>query len=188
MSATIESTARPRSGARSSRRISAVRSVVIPLPLADVVTVIRDIALLEPLERKARQVEIQPATPTTGSYRIVGKLFRLVAWEGEFSYDQHANGWHSEDLHPRDDGWRISGGFVVSRVDDQSCRVTHYEDYTLPQRLRWMWPLLGVYMRRSQRGEMRDLKALVLQTVAAAPRQLSGSAPGDLAEAGRAGR
>ena len=30
---------------------------------------------------------------------------------------------------------RISGGFLVSRIDDTTCRVTHYEDDTLPPRL-----------------------------------------------------
>ncbi len=96
-------------------RVSAVRDVVIELPTAQVLEVVRDIALLEPLERKARHVEIYPETATSGAYRIVGKLFRVLPWEGRFSYDQHESGWHSEDLSPRSDGWRISGGFLVSR-------------------------------------------------------------------------
>ena len=148
-------------------RISAVRDVVIPLPSEQVLAVIRDIELLEPLERKARHVEIHPTGPDTGWYRIVGKLFNLQRWEGDFSYQQHENGWHSEDLHPRDDGWRISGGFLVSRVDDTTCRVTHYEDYTLPPRLRHLRPLLSGYLRRTQIGEMRDLVALVQRQVLA---------------------
>lgn len=138
-------------------RISAVRDVVIPLPSDDVLSVVRNIGLLEPLERKARRVEIHPTGPNCGWYRIEGKLFRVKSWEGDFSYEQHANGWHSEDLRPRADGWRISGGFLVSRVDDTTCRVTHYEDYALPDRLRHLRPLLATYMRRSQVGEMRDL-------------------------------
>ena len=43
----------------------------------------------------------------------------MRSWEGDFSYVQHAHGWHSEDLRPRADGWRISGGFLVSRIDDR---------------------------------------------------------------------
>lgn len=145
-------------------RISAVRDVVIPLPAAQVLAVVRDIELLEPLERKARHVEIHPSGPDSGWYRIVGKLFGIKSWQGDFSYEQHANGWHSEDLHERADGWRISGGFLVSRIDDAHCRVTHYEDYTVPERLRRLRPLLSAYMRRSQVGEMRDLAVLVLRT------------------------
>ncbi len=147
-------------------RVSAVRDVVIDLPAAQVLEIVRDIALLEPLERKARHVEIHPTEPDAGWYRIVGKLFRLRRWEGDFSYQQHAAGWHSEDLHPRQDGWRISGGFLVSRIDDDTCRVTHYEDYGLPPSMRRFRAVLGWYMRRSQVGEMRDLAALVTRTVA----------------------
>lgn len=148
-------------------RVSAVRDVVLPHSSQEVLTVIRDIELLEPLERKARSVEVNPIDGTHGSYRIVGKLFRVRDWEGQFSYEQHASGWHSEDLHRRSDGWRISGGFLVSRIDDATCRVTHYEDYSLPDRLRRWRPLLSWYMRRSQIGEMRDLTLLVEETLAA---------------------
>ena len=158
-------------------RISAVRDVVIALPSAEVLAVVRDIALLEPLERKARHVEIHPTGPDRGWYRIVGKLFGVKAWDGDFSYVQHENGWHSEDLRPRDDGWRISGGFLVSRVDETTCRVTHYEDYSLPARLRRLRPVLAAYMRRSQVGEMRDLAALVLRTARPQVVGSLGSAP-----------
>ncbi len=153
-------------GSPRQRRISAVRNVVIGLPCADVLAVVRDIGLLEPLERKARHVEIHPTGPDEGWYRIVGKLFGIRSWTGDFSYEQHACGWHSEDLRPRVDGWRISGGFLVSRIDDTTSRVTHYEDYTIPHRLRHWRPLLWLYMRRSQVGEMRDLLPLVLRTAA----------------------
>lgn len=142
-------------------RVSAVRDVVVPLPLDEVLAVVRDIELLEPLERKARHVEIHPISPDAGWYRIVGKLFRVKSWEGTFRYQQLDNGWHSEDLSERADGWRISGGFLVSRIDDLTCRVTHYEDYLVPARLRRFRHLLNLYMRRSQIGEMRDLSALV---------------------------
>jgi len=151
----------------SPMRVSAVRDVVLPHSSQEVLAVIRDIELLEPLERKARSVEVHPVDDTHGWYHIVGKLFRVRAWEGEFSYEQHPSGWHSEDLHPRTDGWRISGGFLVSRIDDATCRVTHYEDYSVPERLRRWRPLLAWYMRRSQVGEMRDLTVLVGQTLAA---------------------
>lgn len=143
------------------RRISAVRDVVIARSVAQVLDVVRDIQLLEPLERKARSVEIHPTRDGRGWYRIVGKLFGIRGWEGDFSYEQHENGWHSEDLHPREDGWRISGGFLVSRIDDATSRVTHYEDYTVPARLWYLQPLLASYLRRSQVGEMRDLAVLV---------------------------
>jgi hypothetical protein len=147
-------------------RISAVRDVVIPLPFDEVLGVVRDIELLEEVERKARRVSVHPTGPGVGWYRVGGKLCRLVPWDGEFAYEQHAHGWHSEDLHPRADGWRVSGGFLVSRVDAANSRVTHYEDYVIPLRLRPLRPLLSVYMRRSQVGEMRDLALLVQRTVA----------------------
>jgi hypothetical protein len=150
---------------RRGRRISAVRDVVVARPAAAVLEVVRDIALLEPLERKARSVEVHPSGPGAGWYRIHGKLFGFKGWTGDFSYEQHAAGWHSEDLVPRSDGWRISGGFLVSRVDDGACRVTHYEDYSLPVGLRRLRPVLAWYMRHSQVGEMRDLVALLERTV-----------------------
>ena len=111
-----------------------------------------------------------PVDDGHGSYRIVGKLFRVKAWEGDFSYERHPSGWNSEDLHLRTDGWRTSGGFLVSRIDDSTCRVTHYEDYSLPNSLRRWRPLLSWYMRRIQIGEMRDLTVLVEQTLAARKR------------------
>ena len=82
-----------------------------------------------------------PVDDGHGSYRIVGKLFRVKAWEGDFSYERHPSGWNSEDLHLRTDGWRTSGGFLVSRIDDVTCRVTHYEDDRLPDQM-WRWLLL----------------------------------------------
>lgn len=155
---------------RDAVRVSAVRDIVLPYSSDKVLVVLRDIELLEPLERKARSVEVHPVDASHGWYRIVGKLFRVRAWEGDFSYEQHESGWHSEDLHPRLDGWRISGGFLVSRVDDSTCRVTHYEDYLLPPRLHRWRAVFSLYMRRSQVGEMRDLAELVdreLSTAAA---------------------
>lgn len=152
-----------------------MRSVVIERPLEQTLSLVRDIELLEPLERKARAVEVYPAEPGSGWYRIHGRLARLVPWTGDFSFSHSEAGWHSADLHPREDAWRISGGFVVTPIDEQSCRVTHYEDYVPPAHLSWMHGFLVAYMRLSQVGEMRDLKRLVesrvppVHEVAAAP-------------------
>ncbi|GAC1329645.1 MAG: hypothetical protein NVSMB13_17360 [Mycobacteriales bacterium] len=160
--------------------ISAVRSVVVRRNAQDTLHIVNDIELLEPLERKARSVEVHPGTETAGGtdadgwYSIVGRLGRLVPWEGRFSYHRHDAGWHSQDLQARDDGWRISGGFLVSPIDETTCRVTHYEDYRLPHRLRWLRLPLTVYMRRSQVGEMRDLVKLVESTEPAPSGQLVG--------------
>jgi hypothetical protein len=126
--------------------------------------------LLEPLERKARDVEVHAEGERAGWYHIDGKLAGLAAWQGDFRYDQHDAGWHSADLHPRDDGWRISGGFLVAPVGPDRCRITHYEDYVLPVRLRWMWLPMAVYLRWSQVGEMRDLVRLVERKTAPAAR------------------
>ncbi|MDQ6650720.1 MAG: hypothetical protein M3Z02_11505 [Actinomycetota bacterium] len=147
--------------------VSAVRWVVVRRSAQDTLHIVNDIELLEPLERKARSVEVHPGTDVEGGtdadgwYSIVGRLGRLVPWEGHFSYHRHDAGWHSQDLQTRADGWRISGGFLVSPIDATTCRVTHYEDYRLPHRLRWLRVPLTVYMRRSQVGEMRDLIRLV---------------------------
>ena len=142
-------------------RVSAVRSVVVDRPMEQTLELVRDIELLEPLERKARAVEVHPESSTSGWYRIHGRLMRIAPWTGDFSFTHSENGWHSADLHCRADGWRISGGFVVTPVDQDSCRVTHYEDYVPPRHLRWMHPVLVAYMWLSQIGEMRDLKRLV---------------------------
>lgn len=146
---------------RHDGRVDAVRSVVVDRPADAVLDVVRDIELLEPLERKARSVEVHPEGPDRGWYRIHGRLARVVPWTGDFSYTHHDQGWHSADLAPRSDGWGVSGGFVVIPIDDRTCRITHYEDYLLPAHLRWLRPLMAWYMRRSQVGEMRDLARLV---------------------------
>lgn len=146
---------------RRQGHIGAVRSVLIRRSAEDTLTVLRDIELLEPLERKARAVEVHPESDRSGWYRIVGRLAGLARWEGDFRYDQHDAGWHSRDLHPRDDEWAISGGFLVNPIGPAMCRVTHYEDYFLPPRLGWMRLPMTVYMRWSQVGEMRDLVRLV---------------------------
>ncbi|MDQ6874427.1 MAG: hypothetical protein M3042_05095 [Actinomycetota bacterium] len=153
---------------RPPAHIGAVRSVLIERSAEDTMTVLRDIELLEPLERKAREVEVHPETDRSGWYRIVGRLAGLARWEGDFRYDQHDAGWHSRDLHPREDQWAISGGFLVNPIGPAMCRVTHYEDYFLPPRLRWMWLPMAVYMRWSQVGEMRDLVRLVESQLPAA--------------------
>lgn len=115
---------------------------------------------MEPLERKVDHAEVRPDTDTTGTYHVVGRLMGVFRSDGEFRYEQHANGWHSESLHPRTDGWRISGGFLVSRVDDQRSRITHCEDYVMPDKLRRFRRPMQTYMKFSQRSEMRGLKKL----------------------------
>lgn len=155
------------SGTPSPRRghIGAVRSILVNRPATETIAVLRDIELLEPLERKARGVVVHADSEQHGWYHIDGKLAALAAWEGDFRYDQHDVGWHSADLHPRDDGWGISGGFLVAPVGRGQCRITHYEDYFLPPRLRWMRFPMWLYMRWSQVGEMRDLVGLVERQV-----------------------
>lgn len=141
--------------------VGAVRSVLVRRSAERTLEIVRDIELLEPLERKARSVEVHPETDLTGWYRIVGRLARVVPWEGVFSFRQHDVGWHSTDLVRRPDGWQICGGFVVTPINEQLCRVIHYEDYELPERMTWMrWPL-RFYMRASQVGELRDLVRLI---------------------------
>lgn len=146
---------------RTEARVAATRDVLVAATLEQTLAIVRQIELLEPLERKARTVAVRPSGPTDGSYTITGRIARLVPWLGAFSYAQHEAGWHSEDLHARADGWQVSGGFLVSRVDDRTTRVMHYEDYVLPPRLAPLRPLFAAYVWRSQVGEMRDLASLV---------------------------
>lgn len=135
----------------------AVRSVYIHRSAEATLGVVRDINLLGPLERKVEEVEVHPEDAQGGWYHLRGRVARLVPWTGDFLYTQHDVGWHSWDRRERADGWRIDGGFVVTPIDDHMCRVTHYEDYGLPHRQRWLrWPLTA-YMRLTQIGEMRDL-------------------------------
>ncbi len=63
-------------------------------------------------------------------------------WAGNVRYEQHSNG-----LSEREDGWRTSGGFLVSRIDDGTSGVTHYEDYTMPKRRRHLHALLKNYLQ-----------------------------------------
>lgn len=116
-----------------------------------------NIAIIEDCERKARTIEVHPETPTTGWYRIHGRLARVIPWTGDFSYTHHDVGWHSQDRSPRSDNWAISGGFIVSPVDGQTCRITHYEDFRLPGALRLLRAPIAAYIRCSQVAEMRDL-------------------------------
>lgn len=79
-----------------------------------------------------------------------------------FSYLLHDDGFHSADFAARRDGWRVAGGFVVQDLPSGGCEVMHYERYDLP---RWARPargVLGAYMRRSQRRELRIIHDLAL--------------------------
>ncbi len=80
---------------RSDARIAAARDVLVAAPLERTLALVRDIELLEPLERKARSVAVHPQGPDSGWYEITGSLARLVPWTGEFFYTQHESGWHS---------------------------------------------------------------------------------------------
>jgi hypothetical protein len=140
---------------------SAVTSIVVARPYEETRHIVSDIGLLEPFERKVETIEIVPESDSTGRYSLIGRVFGFLPWRGDFSYQHHAAGWHSETLGTGPYGVRVSGGFSLTRVDEDHTRVTHYEDYLLPKRFRLIRGPFSRYIAWTQRGEMRDIKQFV---------------------------
>jgi hypothetical protein len=138
-------------------KVNAVRTIVVGAPADVTVEVVNDIASIHLTERKADTCEFLPETATTGTYRIAGHVARVVPWHATFRYELSPRGFHSESTEPVGRGWEISGGFVVEKIDAHSSRLLHYERYVVPASLRWLKPLLFLYMHASMRPELRDL-------------------------------
>jgi hypothetical protein len=141
----------------NSRRVEAVRTIVVRAPADVTVAVVNDIASIHLTERKADTCELLPETETTGTYRITGHVARVVPWRATFRYQLSPQGFHSESTAPVGRGWEISGGFAVESLDAHTCRIVHYEHYVLPSAMRWIKPALFLYMHASMRPELRDL-------------------------------
>ncbi len=135
------------------------RTIVVRAPADVTVAVVNDIASIHLTERKADTCEFLPETDTTGTYRITGHVARVVPWHATFRYELSPRGFHSEATAPVGRGWEISGGFVVEPLDADTCRLIHYEQYALPSSMRWLKPLMFLYMHASMRPEVRDLAA-----------------------------
>jgi hypothetical protein len=140
-----------------SCEVEAVRTVVVRAPADVTVAVVNDIASIHLTERKADTCEFLPETETTGTYRITGRVARIVPWRATFRYQLSPHGFHSESTTPIGRGWEISGGFSVDALALTTSRVVHYERYVLPSAMRWIKPALLLYMHASMRPELRDL-------------------------------
>ncbi len=132
-----------------SRRVEAVRTIVVRAPADVTVAVVNDIASIHLTERKADTCELLPETETTGTYRITGHVARVVPWRATFRYQLSPHGFHSESTAPVGRGWDVSGGFKVEPLDATTSRIVHYEHYGLPSAMRWIKPALFLYMHAS---------------------------------------
>jgi hypothetical protein len=139
------------------REVEAVRTTVARASADVAVAVVNDIASIHLTERKADTCEFLPETATTGTYRITGHVARVVPWRATFRYERTSGGFHSESTAPVGRGWEISGGFVVEAIDEHTSRILHYERYVMPRSMRWIKPLVFLYMHASMRPELRDL-------------------------------
>jgi hypothetical protein len=137
--------------------MKAVRTIVVRAPADVTVAVVNDIASIHLTERKADTCEFLPETETTGTYRVTGRVARVVPWHATFRYELSPHGFHSESTHPVGRGWAISGGFVVKEIDARTSRILHYEQYGIPGSMRWLKPAVFLYMHASMRPELRDL-------------------------------
>jgi hypothetical protein len=133
----------------------------IPLEQERVLPAVWEIKNIERCEVKADVVEVTKETDTRGSYRVRGH-FAGVPWKGRFFYELHPTGFHSTNAPHPSKGTTISGGFVVERVGDEACVVTHYEQYRLPVYFRPLRLPVRLYLRWSMRKELRDLENLVV--------------------------
>jgi hypothetical protein len=157
----VRAQTRPRGGwAGRLRESSAERSVVVDRPVQDVLPHIWRIKNVEYCERKADEVTVTPEQPWTGRYVIRGRIFGVLPWTDEFRYVLHEAGFHSEDTGHCSGGLRINGGFTAES-HGAGCRIWHYERYLLPWPLAPLKPLITVYVRWTQRREMRDLALLI---------------------------
>jgi hypothetical protein len=139
------------------RDVEAVRTIIARAPADVAVAVVNDIASIHFTERKADTCEHLPETATTGTYRITGHVARILPWGATFRYALTPQGFHSESTAPVGRGWEISGGFVVEPLDEHTSRILHYERYVMPRSMRWIKPVMFLYMHVSMRPELRDL-------------------------------
>jgi len=131
----------------------------MPYPRDAALAAIRDIKNIERTEVKADRVDVEPMTPTQGTYRVHGH-FAAVPWRGEFVYELNEGGFHSRNAGVPPEEATIEGGFVVTPTAD-GCTVIHYEQYVLSGPLRLLRHPIQLYLRWSMRRELRDLEALL---------------------------
>lgn len=144
------------------RTLTVRRTVVVPAPGTAALAVVRDVATLEYCEPKIDALALQSNGAAGGAFwahgRVLGKR-----WSGEFSYRLHDNGFDSAETLPSRSGLNARGGFHVEAMGERRCRITHYEQYTLPL---WALPLrraLAWYVGRSIDCELENLARLIAE-------------------------
>ena len=144
-------------------RVEVVSTRTIPAPQERVLPAVWEIKNIERCEVKADLVDVTKETETRGSYKVRGH-FAGVPWRGEFFYELNPKGFHSTNAPRPRKGPTISGGFVVEPVNDNECRVIHYEQYRLPLFFRPLRIPIQLYLRWSMRRELGDLARLVVSS------------------------
>ena len=130
-----------------SRRITTVSAREMPCPKEVARTAIWEIKNIEHTEVKADAVDVTPADPIRGSYKVRGQ-FAGVPWRGEFDYELNEGGFHSRNAGVPPEHATIEGGFIVTPTAD-GCTVIHYEQYVLPATLVPITWLIRAYLRWS---------------------------------------
>ena len=152
-----------------TKLVTVVSRRLIPVPAAQARAAVWEIPNIERTEVKADAVCVTKESPTVGSYTVRGH-FAGLPWRGEFTYELHEQGFHSENVPKPGQGSTVSGGFVVEEISDDECLVVHYEQYRLPWYYRPLRAGIVAYLRYSMRRELRDLeRILVEETGGAAP-------------------
>ncbi|MGH3042893.1 MAG: hypothetical protein ACRDNG_14360 [Gaiellaceae bacterium] len=142
-----------------SRRLTVVSAREMALPRRAVLDAIWRIKNIERTEVKADAVDVRPAGPRAGTYKVTGR-FAGVPWRNEFAYELNEAGFHSRNANVPPSEATIEGGFIVTPTAD-GCTVIHYEQYVLSPSVVALKPLVRWYLRWSMRRELRDLEALV---------------------------
>jgi hypothetical protein len=140
-------------------RITTVSTREIAFPREATLQAIWEIKNIELTEVKADAVNVDPETPTTGTYRVRGR-FAGVPWHGEFAYELNEGGFHSRTAGVPPEQATVEGGFVVTPIAG-GCTVIHYEQYVLAPWLRPIKPVVRMYLRWTMRRELRDFEELV---------------------------
>jgi hypothetical protein len=110
-------------------RITTVSTREMAYPREAALRAIWEIKNIEVTEVKADAVEVDPETPTKGTYRVRGR-FAGVPWRGEFAYELNEGGFHSRTAGVPPNQATVEGGFVVTPIAG-GCTVIHYEQYVL---------------------------------------------------------
>ncbi len=144
------------------REVEVVARVLVDVPVGLAVDVVQDIGGIDLYERKVDAVNVEPYTESSGEYYLEGRLAAVVPWEGAFTYELHAGGFHSKTARgPVAHGVDVTGGFHVINGRPDGAVVVHYEHYLLPPKLGWATGLHRAYTRRSMKVELTDISRML---------------------------